>query len=279
MHDAGRHQTLSLLVFLPLASLAAAHYHHNGDFRFIIPHRIFLAQTRAATIHLATHNIAQPRAANRYLQRQGQTMSGTIAELDARHKELSHELQRVQRELADLNRQYGGSVANHTLTGPDGNEISLRQLFGQRTDLIVVHNMGRRCSYCTMWADGFNGLYHHLVDRAAFAVVSPDPPDVQRAFADSRGWKFPMYSDPTGDFTRAMGFIHEQEAKQYWMPGYSTFELDHADGIRRVARDHFGPGDAYCSAWPMFELLAGGAGNWGPSIDYGQSTQHSRSIP
>ena len=41
--------------------------------------------------------------------------------------------------------------------------------------------MGRGCSYCTLWADGFNGLRHHFEDRAAFVVVSPDTPEQQKA--------------------------------------------------------------------------------------------------
>jgi peroxiredoxin len=38
------------------------------------------------------------------------------------------------------------------------------------------------------------GIYNHLADRAAVVVVSPDPPEVQQRFAQSRGWKFPMVS-------------------------------------------------------------------------------------
>ena len=52
----------------------------------------------------------------------------------------------------------------------------LSQLFGAKRDLFVIHNMGRSCVQCTLWADGFNGLYPHIADRAAFVVASPDPP-------------------------------------------------------------------------------------------------------
>jgi predicted dithiol-disulfide oxidoreductase (DUF899 family) len=53
--------------------------------------------------------------------------------------------------------------------------VALSSLFGAHNDPIVVHNMGQSCRYCTMWADGFNGIYPHLANRAGFAPVSPDP--------------------------------------------------------------------------------------------------------
>ena len=64
---------------------------------------------------------------------------------------------------------------------------------------------GRGCVYCTMWADGFNGVVPHLEDRAAFVVVSPDEPHVQAEFAASRGWRFRMVA-ARSDFTGDMGY-------------------------------------------------------------------------
>jgi predicted dithiol-disulfide oxidoreductase (DUF899 family) len=43
--------------------------------------------------------------------------------------------------------------------------IRLCGLFGAKRDLMVIHNMGSSCPNCTLWADGYNGIYHHLVDR------------------------------------------------------------------------------------------------------------------
>ena len=70
-------------------------------------------------------------------------------------------------------------VQDYVFSSLDGPR-KLSELFGAKDDLILIHNMGRRCSYCTMWADGFNGVYHHLADRASFVVTSPDPPAVQK---------------------------------------------------------------------------------------------------
>ncbi len=71
---------------------------------------------------------------------------------------------------------------------------SFRPIFRGKNVLILIHNMGKQCRYCTMWADGFNGVYDHLADRAAFCVIFYEPPEIQKKFAISRGWCFPIVS-------------------------------------------------------------------------------------
>jgi predicted dithiol-disulfide oxidoreductase (DUF899 family) len=96
-------------------------------------------------------------------------------------------------------------VSDYEFQTPEG-AIRLSQLFGDHDHLIVIHNMGSSCPACTMWADGYNGIHHHVVTRAAFVVSSPEPPEVQRKFAASRGWKFPMISHAGNTFAADMGF-------------------------------------------------------------------------
>ena len=158
-------------------------------------------------------------------------------------------------------------VIDHVLTNADG-AVRLSELFGDRQDLIVVHNMGRSCPYCTLWADGFIGLHPHLLDRSAYVVVSPDAPDVQAEFAVSRSWPFTMVSSIGSDFTSAMGFQSEQGGEASYMPGYSTFRKRDDGSLVRIAFDYFGPGDAYCGVWPMLAHLDGGAGDWNPKLQY-----------
>ena len=77
----------------------------------------------------------------------------------------------------------GGEVKrNYAFRGENG-PASFADLFGDKNDLILIHNMGKGCTSCTMWADGFNGVYDHLASRAAFVVSSPNPVAVQKAFA------------------------------------------------------------------------------------------------
>ena len=54
------------------------------------------------------------------------------------------------------------SVEDYELIGWGNKKVRLSSLFGEKDELILVHNMGRGCPYCTMWADGFNGVLPHL---------------------------------------------------------------------------------------------------------------------
>ena len=146
--------------------------------------------------------------------------------------------------------------------------MALSALFEERDDLVLVHNMGRGCPYCSQWADGFQGLLPHLQDRTAFVVCSPDAPDVQAEFAASRGWTFPMVSDADGAFTQVMGFRQVRGDKVLLLPGYSVFHRGERGAILRVGADHFGPGDAYNGLWHMFARLRGGVGTWQPRLRY-----------
>ncbi len=142
-------------------------------------------------------------------------------------------------------------------------EVSLADLMGESDELIVIHNMGKSCSYCTLWADGFNGLRKPLEDRASFVVVSPDDVATQADFAASRGWEFRMASDPTGAFTKDMGYRDDSGNVH---PGVSAFARQADGSIARTGRDYLGPYDTYCSAWHLFGLLPDK--EWHPSIDY-----------
>jgi predicted dithiol-disulfide oxidoreductase (DUF899 family) len=134
----------------------------------------------------------------------------------------------------------------------------LSHLFGGKADLFTIHNMGRGCVHCTLWADGFNGLYAHIADRAAFVVISPDPPDIQQQFAASRGWRFPMVSHRGSNFASDMGY---KSASGGWLPGVSVFRRDGAH-ILRVADTGFRPGDDFCALWHFLDLLPEGIGDW-----------------
>jgi predicted dithiol-disulfide oxidoreductase (DUF899 family) len=154
-------------------------------------------------------------------------------------------------------------VRDYEFANSEGPKL-LSQLFGARCDLFVIHNMGRSCPSCTLWADSFNGLYPHIADRAAFVVASPDPPDVQQRFAASRCWRFPMVSHQGSSFAADMGY---RSAGGGWLPGVSVFRRD-GDGIVRVADTSFHPADDFCSVWHLFDLLPEGAGDWQPKFAY-----------
>ena len=181
---------------------------------------------------------------------------------------LYEDIQKKQKQLYELLKQRGPeTVEDHALKGPDG-DVSLSALFGDHEDLLVVHNMGRSCPYCTLWADGFQGVHQHLENRAAFVVVSPDTPDVQAEFAASRGWTFRMLSAAGTSFTADMGYEVEHEGKTYYTPGFSTYRKGEDGSIVRIAHAPFGPGDPYCAVWHLFALFEGGVGKWQPKFSY-----------
>ena len=125
--------------------------------------------------------------------------------------------------------------------------------------------MGTGCANCTMWADGFNGVFHHLENRAGFVVISPNDPETQKKFAASRGWKFKMCSAKGTSFNKDMGFENEKGGAQ---PGVSVFRKELGGKLFRVSKAPFGPGDDFCAVWHLFDLLAEGTAGWEPKFKY-----------
>lgn len=153
-------------------------------------------------------------------------------------------------------------VADYLFATPDG-PVSLSALFGDKQELFVIHNMGTGCAYCTLWADGFNGVQHHLRDRAAFVVSSPDAPEVQRAFAAARGWKFPMVSHQGSNFAEDMGYRPDGK----FDPGISVFRKTE-NGVFRISDAELGPDDEFCIVWSFLDLLPVDTAGWRPRLNY-----------
>jgi predicted dithiol-disulfide oxidoreductase (DUF899 family) len=183
--------------------------------------------------------------------------------------ELTKQIEALKEKLSEARRRRQPEpFGDYDLLDQDGSTVKLSELFGDKHDLIVIHNMGRGCAYCTMWADGFVSALPHLEDRAAFVVVTPDEPEVQKAFAESRGWTFRMTSGAGGSFIRDAGFEEDDNGRRSYWPGLSAFRRNEDGSIVRTGTDVFGPGDDYCPPWRMFDLLHGGAGDWEPKYEY-----------
>jgi predicted dithiol-disulfide oxidoreductase (DUF899 family) len=153
-------------------------------------------------------------------------------------------------------------VRDYEFAVPSGTR-KLSSFFAGKDTLILIHNMGTSCPSCTMWADGFNGVYPHLLDRAGFVLTSPDPPEMQQRFAEARGWKFPMASHQGTSFAADMGYARDGRA----LPGVSVFERKGAK-ILRVADTGFDAGDDFCCVWRFLELTPEGATGWRPKFSY-----------
>jgi predicted dithiol-disulfide oxidoreductase (DUF899 family) len=167
---------------------------------------------------------------------------------------LEQEIIELQSKLDQLRQRTvrGKPVTDYELTAWDGSPTRLSTLFGDKGQLILIHNMGMSCSYCTLWADGFTGLLPYLERVAAFVIVSPDDIETQKAGAARRGWKFRMLSAKGTSLFNDMGF--ESQDKSSW-PGVSTLYKDESGQVRRHSLASFGPGDKFCPAFSFVDLL------------------------
>lgn len=166
-------------------------------------------------------------------------------------------------ELNELRKQaVAHEVPNYdfqTQAGP----TTLLDLFAGQTKLLMIHNMGQSCRYCTLWGDGFNGLVDHLESAMSVVMVSKDEPELQRQFASSRGWRFRLASHGGGSY------ISEQTAMagSSNMPGAVVYERD-GDKIMRRSSAVFGPGDLYSPMWNLLGLAGMTEAEWMPQFRY-----------
>ncbi len=188
-----------------------------------------------------------------------QTNADEIKSLQMQIHELKTKLSSARRDAPPE------PVEDFELRSADGAPVRLSELFDGKDDLLVVHNMGKSCVYCTLWGDGFTGFAQHLRDRAAFVLCSNDDPETARAFAAERGWNYPVVSGAGSGFAKAMGFMSDTGSPT---PGVSAFKRLADGSVIRTGCAFFGPGDDFCSPWPLFDLLGGGAGEWSPQYSY-----------
>lgn len=189
-------------------------------------------------------------------------------EVDARIAALSEQIQALKQQRAALWKSRPREVVpDCLLTRLDGSQCRLSDLFGDRHELIVIHNMGRACPYCSLWADGFIGVARHLESRSAFVLCSKDPPEVSRQTVADRGWPFTVVCNATQPdgrgFSQSLGFGQGDEVH----PGISTFRRERTDSgdiIWRTGHAPFGPGDDFCAVWPTWELLGWADDEWKP---------------
>jgi predicted dithiol-disulfide oxidoreductase (DUF899 family) len=186
-------------------------------------------------------------------------------------RDAAAKLDDYRRRIAELRREMRAlraavqpeEVCDYEFATIDGPR-RLSSLFGAKRDLIMIHNMGVSCPNCTLWADGYNGIYDHVLARAAFVVSSPDPPEVQQAFAASRGWRFLMVSHHNTSFAADMGFRSESGG---WLPGISVFRMTR-DRIVRTAATPSDIGDDFCTLWHLFDLLPDGPAGFRAQLRY-----------
>lgn len=183
-------------------------------------------------------------------------------------KLLQEEIFTKQQELSALKlSQVPEKISNYSFKDKQGNETTLLDLFEDKEELLLIHNMGKACVYCTMWADAFNGMHHIIRDRVKIVLTSPDKVEVMKEFSEARGWTLPIYSYAGSNFANDLGFAHDKNDRRWYSPGVSALILKDGE-IYRTASDSFGPGDVYCAPWHLFNLLPEGNKGWEPKYKY-----------
>jgi len=96
---------------------------------------------------------------------------------------------------------------DYAFVGADG-PVTLADLFGDKDSLVVYTWMfgperQRPCPMCTSLLSAWDGEAPDIQQRAALAVIAGTSIEKMLAFKAERGWQhLPLYSDPTGDFSR-----------------------------------------------------------------------------
>lgn len=182
--------------------------------------------------------------------------SEEIADLEMEIYELTMKLNTLR------SAESGREVKNYRFMTQAG-ETSLLELFGASDTLLVIHNMGQGCRYCTLWGDGFNGFLPHLESAMSVVLVSKDEPELQRQFANSRGWRFRLASHGGGEYMTEQS-VQEGAGN---MPGAVVYSRN-GTTVRRKNAVIFGPGDRFCSAWNLLALAGLDEEKWTPQFAY-----------
>lgn len=192
----------------------------------------------------------------------------TYQETDNQIEAIQTEIEVLRMKILELRKERPlEEFDDYALLDKDGNTVMLSSLFQDKDELLVIHNMGKSCTYCTLWADGFSSLTKPLNDRVPFVLISPNPPSIMKEFSESRNWEFNCISAHDSNFIKDVGYSYLKGGRTYYNPGVSAF-VKKDNKIYRSNKDYFGPGDTYNNVWHFFDLLSKGSNDWQPKYHY-----------
>jgi predicted dithiol-disulfide oxidoreductase (DUF899 family)/uncharacterized protein YndB with AHSA1/START domain len=165
-------------------------------------------------------------------------------------------------------------------------DARLSDLFTDGHDTLLIDHMMfssgpygiAPCTMCSMWADGYNAIAPHVMQRASFVLVARAEIAELRSFAQRRGWnriRLLSSANNTFDHDCTMG-----NADGTTKPGLSVFtrlpdgSVYHRYTICADFDEWTNRGiDLYSPVWQLFDLLPAGRGDWYPSHEY-MSMEH-----
>ncbi len=188
------------------------------------------------------------------------------------YKEPKNEIQKLETEIFQLTQKLERirqdspptPVKNYSFKDLSGS-VNLLDLFGGKDVLFAIHNMGQGCRYCTTWADGINGFLPHLENQFSVVLLSKDAPELQRQFANSRGWRYRMASHAGTEYMKEQNVTPNDTNS----PGIVCYTRK-GDQIFKKNSSVFGPGDQFCSLWNILSLAGFNSETWTPQYNYWQ---------
>lgn len=180
---------------------------------------------------------------------------------------MQDEIVKIQKQIFELKQELGklhassplAAVKDYVFTTLNG-DMNLSEMFAGKETLMLIHNMGTGCDYCSLWADGFNGFLPHLSSIFSVYLVSKDSPKEQAAFKHARGWDFDMASHGGGDYIKEQTVLAGEDN----MPGVVFYQMQDGNPQRKNSAI-FGPGDDYCSMWSLLSLAGVSEKEWTPN--------------
>ncbi len=214
------------------------------------------------------------------LQNESEAYAAIRDELQKAEIELRDQRERVAQLRRALPRDT--VVVDHTFEElRDGQRapVRLSELFvDPRQPLILMHFMfGKKqeqfCPMCTAWADGYDGVVHHLAQHVNFAVLAAGDVETFERHGKSRGWRqLRLLSAADSTLKKDLGFEEEDGAQH---PGVSVFELSANDEIVHfysqsawLGGGEFRGMDLLSPIWNYLDLTPAGRGDWYPRLSY-----------
>ena len=144
--------------------------------------------------------------------------------------------------------------------------------------LVLVHFMlgkaqSEPCPMCTLWADGYAGVAHHLAQRVNLAVLVAGQLETFRDLARRRGWRdLRLLSAGESSIKRDLG-VEGEDGSQ--MPAVSVFTREPDGRVRHaysggalLGEGQYRGLDLMVPVWHVLDLTPEGRGDWLPRLAY-----------
>ena len=169
----------------------------------------------------------------------------------------------------------GPTVEDYVFEATSG-PVRLSELFTDPDKPLVLYHFlyGKQqtapCPMCSMWADGWNAVAHHLAERVDLVLATAAPIAETLAQAEARGWTdLRWVSAADSSFKVDLGG-EDGEGNQW--PFISVYDLT-PDGPRlrysggaHIVDEHWRGLDLLSPVWHLLDLTPEGRGEWMPHL-------------